>query len=84
MRRWHEDQSVAHRQWRVHSHFVHSGQPTGCPCDEQPGRFRKRRALDCGRARCQLCHFDKIHGIKHRQEIRADLRFLEQLQDDDD
>ncbi len=84
MRRWHEDQSVTHPQWRVHSDFAHEGRPTGCPCDEQPGRFRKRRALDCGRPRCQLCHFDKIHGIKGRQEIRADIRFLEQLQDDDD
>ncbi len=27
-----------------------------CPCDDQPGRFRKLHGRDCGRARCQLCH----------------------------
>ncbi|HWG44100.1 MAG TPA: hypothetical protein VN688_15085 [Gemmataceae bacterium] len=84
MRRWHQDLSITYRQWRVHSHLAHEGRPTGCPCDEQPGRFRKQRALDCGRSRCQVCHYDKIHGIKNHQQRVADQRFLEQLQNDDD
>jgi hypothetical protein len=84
MIRWHQERSVTYRQWRIHSDLVHDGQSTGCPCDEQLGRFRKRRGLGCGRPRCQLCHFDKIHGIRSHQQRVADLRLLEQLKDDDD
>ncbi len=83
MRRWHEDLSITYRQWHVHSDLVHEGNPTGCPCDEQIGRFRKRRALGCGHARGQLCHFDKIHGIPSHRQRMADLSFLEQLRNDD-
>lgn len=84
MRRWHQDLAITYRQWQMHSDFVHEGRPAGCPCDKQPGRFRKRRALGCGRPRCQLCHFEKIHDIKSHQQRLADLRFLEQLQNDND
>ncbi|HKI37947.1 MAG TPA: hypothetical protein VKA46_39195 [Gemmataceae bacterium] len=79
MRRWHQEQTVSRRQWRIHQKFVHDDLPTGCDCDDQVGRFRKRRALDCGHARCQLCHFDKIHGIKTHHQRVADVRFREQL-----
>jgi hypothetical protein len=34
-------------------------------CDVEPGRFRKRKPLDCGRARCQVCHCDKLFGHQH-------------------
>jgi hypothetical protein len=83
MRRWHQDLSVTSRQRWLQFHFVHDGQATGCACDEQLGRFRKRRALDCGHSRCQLCHFDKIHGIKSHRQLIEDLRFHEQVHNDD-
>lgn len=28
----------------------------------EPGRFRKRHPLDCGRSRCGLCHGEKRFG----------------------
>jgi len=79
MRRWHQEAAIARREWRAHQKLVHDGLPTGCICDEQVGRFRKHRGMGCGRARCQLCHFDKIHGIKTHKARLADLLFREQL-----
>jgi hypothetical protein len=83
MRRRHEEQTIARREWRVHRRLAHDNRPTGCPCDEQVGRFRKRRGLGCGKARCQLCHFEKIHGIKSHRERLEDLRFREQAESDE-
>lgn len=34
--------------------------------DQPPGRWRKRHPGDCGRARCGLCHGDKLFGPKAR------------------
>lgn len=51
-----------------------------CRCDDQPGRFRKRDAHDCGRARCQVCHGYKFPKREPtRQERVADRVFREQL-----
>jgi hypothetical protein len=83
MRRRHQERSVCLRHWREHNRLIHDNVPTGCACDEQIGRFRKQRGLGCGRARCQLCYFEKIHGIKSLQERLADLRFREQLMSHD-
>ena len=53
-----------------------------CLCDTQVGRFRKRDAYDCGRPRCMLCHVDKFpKRTLTRQEIKAEWRFQEQLQE---
>jgi hypothetical protein len=79
MRRWHQDRPVTLRQWWLHFHLGHDGQSTGCACDEQTGRFRKRRGMGCGRARCQLCHYEKVHGIKSHRQRAADVDFHEQL-----
>lgn len=50
-----------------------------CTCDEQVGRFRKKDAFDCGRTRCHICHSDKLMGYKRWSEIKADLDFREQI-----
>lgn len=53
-----------------------------CTCDDQPGRFRKRDAHDCGRARCQVCHGYKVPKRElTRKERLANLVFREQLKD---
>lgn len=45
------------------------------------GRFRKRHALDCGHARCGVCHSDKYpNRQKHEHEILSDISFREQLE----
>ena len=38
------------------------------------GRFRKRKPLDCGRARCGLCHSEKIHDRPSASQRRANER----------
>jgi hypothetical protein len=71
MKRWHEEYPRTFREWRKHYLFhvesnINWNRALGadpyevdCVCDRQKGLFRKRRALSCGRARCQLCHGHK-------------------------
>jgi hypothetical protein len=82
MRRWHQERLICFKHWREHSHFAHDGGATGCANDHQIGRFRKSRGLGCGRARCQLCHFEKIHGVRSHYQRVADIRYLDQLNTD--
>jgi hypothetical protein len=94
MKRWHEDAARTLRQWRKHylDHVesnVNFAREVGrdpyeidCVCDVQKGRFRKKRAFDCGHTRCQLCHADKYpRRHKTRQELLAKLKFREGLAD---
>ena len=90
MKRWHEDFSKTHRQWKKH-HDEHvkmnlaenrtigrDPYQVDCICDEQKGRFRKRDARDCGKPRCQLCHGDKFpERRKTFQELLAQRRLKE-------
>jgi hypothetical protein len=49
---------------------------------EQPGRLKKRRALDCGRPRCALCGNPRRLGLKQAltpQELRQQERYREGL-----
>jgi hypothetical protein len=57
------------RTWRAHL-STHE-QPVLCACDFQLGRFRKsQRVGGCGRARCWLCHSDKLAGrLTRKQQI---------------
>jgi hypothetical protein len=53
-----------------------------CTCDDQPGRFRKRRGRGCGRARCQVCHGYKFPKREPTgKEREADRVFREQLRE---
>ena len=63
------------RVWRAHNRVVHGGEDTGCPCDQQPGRFRKISLGDCGKARCYLCHHDKLLGIPSVKDRIAEERY---------
>ena len=49
------------------------------PCDLQPGLFRKRGVLDCGKSRCMMCHSPKILHLPTRQLIRSDQSYYEFL-----
>ena len=58
------------RTWR--SHLLTHGAQVLCVCELQPGRFRKsQRVGGCGRARCWLCHSDKLSGRLTMRELRA-------------
>ena len=72
MKRWHQEFPRAYREWKKHylSHLENNisfnsapgrdPYQIDCDCDRQKGRFRKRRDLDCGKSRCQLCHSYKF------------------------
>jgi hypothetical protein len=70
-----------------HTHQLHLRSPhsrdnlTDCVCEFQPGRFRKQKALGCGRARCLLCHFEKIFGIPKASDRVRKQRFADSLED---
>jgi hypothetical protein len=94
MRRWHEDYPKTHREWREHylSHvrqnISYSRAPgrdpfeIDCICDEQPGRFRKRRAWGCGKTRCLLCHSEKYPKRQtSRDERRSEIKLREGIED---
>lgn len=43
------------------------------------GLCKKKKALDCGHARCFVCHCDKIHDIPTPQQLKAEISFKEQI-----
>jgi hypothetical protein len=73
MQRWHRETHIARRHQRDRAHLI------CCEFDRnrQLGRFRKRNGLDCGRARCFLCHGDKLLDRQTREESMADLKMKE-------
>lgn len=83
MRRWHLERHITYRNWDNYRRFVHRDEPvrSGHPRQDQPGRFRKRDAWDCGRSKCHLCHQDKLLRRPRRSELLADLRLREGLAD---
>jgi hypothetical protein len=81
MKRRNEEASIARREWRRHrsrqietklsrGRFDVDAFAADAPCDEQIGRFRKRKAFDCGNARCPLCHG---HKYPKREPTRDEL-----------
>jgi hypothetical protein len=81
MRRWHRDVRITRRHWLEHLTQVH-GWPRKklhCVCELQMGRFRKIGGHGCGKARCLLCHGEKIFQIPKHKDRVADLRFREAL-----
>jgi hypothetical protein len=94
MKRWHEEYPRTYREWRKHylchvesninSNRVLGGDPyqVDCVCDQQKGLFRKRRALGCGRARCQLCHSYKFpKRLTTRGESCSELKLIEGIEE---
>ncbi len=81
MRRWHAETSLTRERRRRHLRQVHDWprKPVECVCDTQTGRFRKRKALGCGRAHCLLCHRDKIFQVPRPRDILVELRLQEGL-----
>lgn len=83
MKRYHQELRRTARVHRLHLRWVH-GWPANsvhCICDLQAGRFRKSKALDCGRPRCLICHFEKVLGIPSiKDRLRAN-RYLDSLTD---
>lgn len=95
MKRWHDDYKITLREWKKHRNLHVQYNMTSasnriglspyevdCKCDEQKGRFRKIDALDCGHARCYLCHSDKFKKrSKTKKELDFDLKYEESLRE---
>ena len=81
MRRAAIERASTVRVWKEHNRIVHGGEDTGCPCDQQPGRFRKTSRADCGKPRCYLCHGPKLLGEPTKADRVARDRFEESLLD---
>lgn len=75
MKRWHEDYSRTHREWKNRCLMMDRW-------DLDKGRFRKQDAWDCGKVHCFICHSDKYPKREHtRKEILANLKLKESLKD---
>lgn len=83
MKRYHLEFERIKQTHRLHLRWVHDWpvSPVDCPCEFQVGRFRKGKALGCGRSRCLLCHFEKVFGIPSVSERLRKQRFLDSLRD---
>ena len=83
MQRSRHEIQLARRRQKEHLALVHGWpeKPVDCVCDRQVGRFRKRKAGGCGRARCYLCHGDKLLKRPHRGDRLADLNMKEGIKE---
>jgi len=48
----------------------------------EPGRFRKHKPLDCGHARCYLCHSEKLRSQPSPRQRRQLEQAAEDLRQD--
>jgi hypothetical protein len=83
MKRYYRERHRILREHQFHLRMAHGwpAKPVDCICDLQAGRFRKKKALDCGKARCQLCSFEKNFGVASYKDRVRDLRWRTSLQD---
>ena len=77
------EQAIMYRRWRMelanhdweygadypHCYLAPPGDAAGisCHCANGIGSMRKHTPYGCGRARCGLCHGEKIYAPKARQ-----------------
>jgi hypothetical protein len=66
MKRWHDEVPKMKLQKRV---WGQHGTTVWHRTEKPLGRFRKKHALDCGRAKCGLCHCAKIYDIKTKKQL---------------
>ena len=79
MKRAHAERLRTVHVWRQHLAWHGSGSLT-CVCEFQIGRFRKgQRVGGCGKARCYLCHGEKLCKRPTPQQRRADISYKEWL-----
>ena len=77
MQRWHHERHIARRNYRDLARLLNSGFDQPLDRSRQLGRFRKRNGLDCGKAKCFICHGDKLLDRQTRTERLADLKMKE-------
>ena len=81
MKRAHAERPHTVHVWRTHISW-HGPGPLACRCEFQSGRFRKgQRIGGCGKARCYLCHGDKLLQRPRLQQHRSDISYKEWQQE---
>ena len=83
MKRYHQERGRTKSEHRRHLQWVH-GWPrkaVDCACDLQAGRFRKQKALGCGRPRCLVCHYEKVLDLPSIKDRIREQRFRDSLED---
>jgi len=83
MKRYQQELPRTKRVHRLHLNELHQWpqRPVVCICEFQVGRFRKQKALGCGKSQCLLCHFEKIFGIASVKDRIRHQRFVDSLGD---
>jgi hypothetical protein len=76
MQRYHLERERTRAQWKLHWDLHVLMNIFDCPCDNQPGRFRKRRAFGHHR-RCYFCHAAKYFQHPTRRHLIADYAYHE-------
>ena len=83
MKRYHQELGRTKRVHQDHLRQVHNWpkQTVECECELQSGRFRKRKALGCGKTRCLVCHYEKVLKIASVKDRIREQRFTSSLND---
>ena len=83
MKRYHEENARIRNEHRFHLRHVHRWpkEPVDCECELQAGRFRKKKALNCGKTACLVCHYEKVFGIASHQDRLMLLKAKDSLAD---
>jgi len=94
MKRWHEEVPLMLRRWKqemeIHGYDWRNPPALSCEPSEQGcrgvchcaagiGSMRWKKPLDCGRARCGICHWERNYeprrrGAKKRAAIDFEVR----------
>jgi hypothetical protein len=80
MKRCYVELERTKRVHRMHIRFAHF-RSLRCECEFQVGRFRKKKALGCGRSHCKLCHFEKIFDVPSAADRVREQQFDDSLKD---
>lgn len=71
MKRWHQEYGVMKKQLKLYKKYHMNGK-----CVGQKGRFRKKKSMDCGNPKCQMCHSNKFpKRLKTRKEIKSEIDY---------
>ncbi|MBX7218436.1 MAG: hypothetical protein K1Y36_00675 [Blastocatellia bacterium] len=79
MKRYHQERERTKRNYQQHLSVL--GRLVTIAGGFEPGRFRKRKPIGCGRPRCRLCHYDKIYGIPTVQDRIRQQRYADSLRE---
>lgn len=82
MKRYHQELERTRQTFQRHVQYVFGRRPALIGSKKlQPGHFRKRKAIGCGKSRCLLCHFDKIFQVPTKNDRIQELKFRDSLED---